>query len=33
MVLRRFFGGGKKGRTEQNFTAAAFLQGRASSQA
>ena len=33
MVLRRFFWGGKKGRTEQNFTAAAFLQGRASSQA
>ena len=28
-----FFGGGKKGRTEQNFSAAACLQGRASSQA
>ena len=33
MVLRRFFGGGKKGRTEQNFTAAAILTGRASIQA
>ena len=33
MVLVRFLGGGKKGRTEQNFSAAACLQGRASIQA
>ncbi len=33
MVLVRFLGGGKKGRTEQNFTAAALLTGRASIKA